>query len=158
MSPIEYADAYLARAAMLRDAVRGMSREQLLARPVPGKWSTLEVIVHIADFETVYVDRILRMLALDKPLMLGASENDFAANLNPHGRDAEEELAVVDALCAKVARLLRGLTPAHLQRTGVHSERGLLTLAQLLDYAIAHVPHHVKHVAEKRKALGLPVS
>jgi hypothetical protein len=34
----------------LRVAVTGMTGEQLRSRPVPGKWSTLEVVCHIADW------------------------------------------------------------------------------------------------------------
>ena len=41
-------DTYLAGVQTLRDAVAGLTREQLLARPVPGKWSTLEVVCHKA--------------------------------------------------------------------------------------------------------------
>jgi hypothetical protein len=33
-----------------------MTREQLLARPVPGKWSTQEVVCHLADYEPIYAD------------------------------------------------------------------------------------------------------
>jgi hypothetical protein len=35
----------------LRVAVAGMTVEQLRSRPVAGKWSTLEVVCHIADCE-----------------------------------------------------------------------------------------------------------
>ena len=56
-------DDYLAGPQLLRQAVAGMSPEQLLARPVRGKWSTLEVICHLADFEIVYADRIKRVIA-----------------------------------------------------------------------------------------------
>ena len=56
-TPAELADQYLAGANSLREAVKGMSREHLTARPVPGKWSTLEVVCHIADFEPVLADR-----------------------------------------------------------------------------------------------------
>jgi hypothetical protein len=40
-----------------------MDRSQLLARPIPRKWSTLEVVCHLADFEIVYADRIKRVIA-----------------------------------------------------------------------------------------------
>ena len=50
-TPAELADQYLAGAKSLREAVKGMTREQLTARPIPGKWSTLEVVCHLADFE-----------------------------------------------------------------------------------------------------------
>ena len=56
---------------MLREAVAGMSQEQLIARPIPGKWSTLEVICHLADFEIVYADRIKRVIAENEPILFG---------------------------------------------------------------------------------------
>ena len=35
----------------LRAAVAGMTKEQVLARPVPGNWSTVECVGHLADTE-----------------------------------------------------------------------------------------------------------
>ncbi len=61
MTLVELADAYLAGAAQLREAVAGMTHEQLIARPVPGKWSTLEVVAHVSDFEPIMADRIKRV-------------------------------------------------------------------------------------------------
>lgn len=151
----ELADAYLAGAAALRAAVRGMTREQLLARPVPGKWSTLEVVCHIADFEPILADRMKRVIALDNPTLLGADENRFAAALGYHDRDLEEELAVVDLTRRQMARVLRLLPESAAGRVGVHNERGPKTLADLVTGATGHVTHHLAFVAEKRKALGL---
>src|SRR5438552_3495260 len=88
-------DAYLAGPATLRQAVAGMSREQLLARPIPGKWSTLEVVCHLADFDPILADRMKRIIALDSPPLAGADENRFAATLAYHQRDLEEELAIL---------------------------------------------------------------
>jgi hypothetical protein len=152
----ELADAYLAGAAALRAGVRGMSREQLLARPVPDKWSTLEVLCHIADFEPILADRMKRVIALDEPQLLAADENQFAAALGYHDRDAEEELAVVDLTRRQMARILRLLPEAAAQRVGIHSERGPKTLADLVAGAAGHVTHHLSFIAEKRQALGLP--
>ena len=42
-------DDYLDGPRLLRQAVAGMTNEQFLARPVPGKWSTLEVVCHPAS-------------------------------------------------------------------------------------------------------------
>ena len=55
-----------------------VNRQQLTARPIAGKWSTLECVVHIADFEPVLAERMKRLIALDRPLLLAADENDFA--------------------------------------------------------------------------------
>jgi uncharacterized damage-inducible protein DinB len=151
----ELIDSYLAGPRTLRKAVAGLSREQLLARPVPGKWSTLEVVCHISDFEPVYADRMKRVIALDRPTLLGADENRFAAALAYHERDLEEELAIVERTRSQLARILRTLPATSLARVGVHNERGAMTLEQMLTTITGHIPHHVKFIEEKRKALGL---
>jgi uncharacterized damage-inducible protein DinB len=56
----------------LQAAVLGMSADELRARPVPGRWSTLEVVCHIADCEQFFADRMKRTMAMDRPLLLGA--------------------------------------------------------------------------------------
>src|SRR5271165_6104746 len=89
-------DAYLAGAAELRRAVVGMSPEQLRARPVPGKWSTLEVVCHLADFDPILADRMKRIIAEERPQLIGADENRFAAALAYHERDLEEELTIIE--------------------------------------------------------------
>jgi hypothetical protein len=152
----EMIDAYLAGARALRQAVAGMTREQLQARPVPGKWSTLEVVCHLADFDPILADRMKRVIAEDRPQLLGADEKRFAAALAYHERDLEEELGLIDRTRSQMARILRTLPAEALQRVGVHNERGPLTLERLLTVATNHIPHHVRFVNEKRQALGLP--
>jgi hypothetical protein len=148
-------DAYLAGPQELRRAVAGMTREQVLARPVPGKWSTLEVVCHLADFEPVYADRMKRVIALDRPTLLGADESRFAAALAYQGRDLEEELAIIEHTRRQMARILSAVGPEVLARVGVHNERGPQSLEKLLTTITGHIPHHARFIAEKRKALGL---
>jgi len=147
-------DEYLAGRQLLRQAVAGMSRERLLARPIPGKWSTLEVICHLADFEIVGADRIKRVIAENEPTLLGGDEKAFAARLAYHQRDAEEELLLIDTIRSQVARILRTLEPEDLQRRGIHSEAGPLTLEAFVQRSTRHIPHHVRFIEEKRKALA----
>jgi hypothetical protein len=156
-TPAPLIDAYLAGVQTLRQAVRGMGREQLLARPVPGKWSTLEVVCHLADFEPILADRMKRIIAEDRPALIGADEKRFAAALAYHARDLEEELGIIEQTRRQLARILRTLPAEAFGRVGVHNERGPLTLEQLLTTATNHIPHHVKFISEKRQALGLAV-
>jgi DinB superfamily len=148
-------DDYLAGPAALRRAVSGMTREQVLARPVQGKWSTLEVVAHIADFDPILADRVKRIIALDSPPLTGADENRFAAALAYQDRDLEEELTIIERTRTQLARILRKQTDDVLQRVGIHSERGPLTLERMLTMAARHIPHHVQFIEEKRQALGL---
>jgi uncharacterized damage-inducible protein DinB len=152
----ELIESYLAGPSTLRRAVAGMNAEQMRARPVPGKWSTLEVVCHLADFEPIYADRMKRIIAEDRPQLLGADENRFAAALAYHDRDLEEELAIIERTRAQMARILRTLPVEALQRIGVHNERGPLTLEQMLTSIIGHIGHHVPFITAKRQALGLP--
>ncbi len=151
----ELIKSYLAGPLSLRQAVAGMSREQVLARPVAGKWSTLEVVCHLADFEPILADRMKRVIAEDRPTLIGANEKRFAAALAYHDRDLEEELTLIERTRQQLARILRRLPAEALERVGVHSERGPLTLEQVLTGTINHVPHHVRFILEKRQALGL---
>ncbi len=148
-------EAYLAGPAALRQAVKGMTPEQLQARPIPGKWSTLEVVCHLADFDPILADRMKRVIALDRPQLLGADETRFAATLAYHQRDVEEELTILEKTRSQLARILRTQPEDVLGRVGVHNERGPLTLEQLLATTTRHVHHHLKFVEEKRRALGL---
>jgi uncharacterized damage-inducible protein DinB len=140
----------------LRLAVTGMTSEQLRSRPVPGKWSTLEVVCHIADCEQFFADRMKRTVAMDRPLLLGADGFCYPEPLRYQEHDLEQELALVAATRRQMARTLRLVAPDAWQRTAVHSETGLVTLRQLLLHAINHLRHHLRFVAEKRAAMTRP--
>src|SRR2546425_437516 len=131
-------EQYLGGPKELREAVGGMTREHLLARPVAGKMSTLEVVCHIADFEPVYAHRMKRVIAEENPTLMGADQDRFRAALAYHERDLEEELGIVDHARSQMARILRTLPEAALQRPGVHSERGPVTLELLLTTITGH--------------------
>src|SRR5262245_60956169 len=113
---------YLAGVDMLRQAVAGMTQSQLLARPIPGKWSTLECVCHIADFDPILADRMKRIIALDRPQLIGADENRFAAVLAYQQRDVEEELAIIAATRSQMAKILRQQSDDVLHRVGLHTE------------------------------------
>jgi hypothetical protein len=148
-------EQYAAGPAILRKAVSGMTPDQVKARPVPGKWSTLEVVAHIADFEPILAERMMRVLSHERPLLMVADENLFAATLNYPGRDLEEELAIIEATRKKMARILRGAGKDAANRVGIHTFKGLVSLDAVLTSAVNHIPHHVVFIEEKRKALGL---
>ncbi len=146
---------YLAGPKQLRQAVMGMTAEQLHARPVAGKWSTLEVVCHLVDFDPVYVERMKRTIALEKPTLLGADENLFASKLGYHHRDLEEELRLLEVTRNQMARILRFIPLEAWGREGIHNERGPMTLEKMVQTMITHITHHLKFVEEKKKVLGI---
>ena len=145
---------YLSGPKMLAQAIAGMSDHQVNAAPVPGKWSTRQVVCHLAGFEPVYVDRMKRVIAEDKPTIFGGDPNLFAARLAYDQRDLNEDLRLVAAARGHMGPILRSLKPDDFQRVGLHSVEGLMTLQTLLERITNHIPHHVKFIQEKRAILG----
>jgi len=156
MSKDELIDDYLDGIHLLQRSVAGLTREQAQARPIAGKWSTLEVVAHLADFEPIFADRIKRMLSLDRPLLVAADEQPFVQNLVYHERELEAEVQLIALTRQQLAAILRTKPADDLQRAGVHSHAGLVTIEQVLTQATRHIVHHVPFISAKRKALGLP--
>ncbi|HEY2154201.1 MAG TPA: DinB family protein [Isosphaeraceae bacterium] len=61
-------DAYLSGPGTLRVAVTSISREQMVSRPVAGRWSVLEVVCHLADTDANIAHRIKRVLTEELPV------------------------------------------------------------------------------------------
>lgn len=146
---------YLAGPQLLRHLVEGMTEEDLDATPIPGKWSTRQVVSHIADFESIYADRMKRVIAEHEPTLLSGNPDWFASRLGYHKRHIEEELQLIEAVRNQMARIFRNISNHDFLRIGYHSEDGPLTLERLLQSIIDHIPHHVRFVVEKRKAIKL---
>lgn len=145
-------DAYLAGPQQLRDAVAGMSDDQLSAKPIAGKMSTKEVVCHLADFDPVYADRMKRVIAEDNPLLRGGDPDVWMKALAYEARDVAEELDLIAAVRSQMGRILHTLPDSAWTRTGIHSEAGPLSLEELLRRITNHVPHHIKFIEEKRAA------
>jgi len=148
-------DRYLAGIDLVAFAVANMSGDQFDAKPIAGKWSTRQVVCHVADFEPIYADRMKRVIAERCPTFFGGDPDTFAARLVYERRSIDGELQVIAAIRHSMATILRELKAEDFQRSGNHNEAGLLTLEQLLTRITDHVPHHVHFIVEKRKALGI---
>jgi hypothetical protein len=153
MTTSSLVDEYAAGPAELRKLVAGLTTEQVRARPIPGKWSTLEVVCHLADFEPVYLDRLKVILVQDKPTFFGRDETAFAAKFAYHQRDLAEELSLIESCRQSMTRILRTLPATDFQRLGVHNEAGEMSFETLLRRVTSHLTHHAKFIAEKRAAL-----
>jgi hypothetical protein len=109
----------------------------------------------LADYEPIYADRMKRVIALEEPELLKGDPGLFAARLAYEHRDVEEELALIELTREQMARILRTLKPDDFQRKGGHSRDGTLTLEVLLQRIIDHIPHHVRFIEEKRRAMSI---
>ena len=147
-------DQYEAGVGKLRSAVAGLSPSELQAKPIAGKWSTQQVVVHLADAEAAFVDRVKRIIAQDQPALLAWDENRFSERLRYEDQSAADAVELIVLSRRQLARILRASPDSVLDRAGVHSEAGRMTAREVLAKAVSHLDHHLKFVNEKRKALG----
>jgi len=138
---------------MLRTVIANLPAEKLDAAPIAGKWSSRQVVCHIADFELVYADRMKRVIAEQEPTFFGGDPDEFAAGLAYHSRCIDEELSLIEAVRKQMTRILRLLDRNDFDRVGHHSEDGPVSLVTLLQGITQHLPHHLELIQEKLAAL-----
>jgi hypothetical protein len=154
----ELIEQYAAGGGKLRAAVAGLSHEELRARPGPGAWSVMEVVVHLADSDAISIDRMKRILTEEAPALLYADETAYVTRLHPHEQELEDALLLFEVGRRQWARVLRLLPDEAFLRRGTHNRRGELTLGGLVADYVKHVDDHLVFVTAKRANLGKPLA
>ena len=148
-------DDYSTGPQQLRQSIAGMTPDEIDAAPISGKWSTRQIICHLADFEPIYANRMKRVIAEAKsPSLAGGFHQQFLEHLVYDQRDIDEELNLIDVVRRPMTRILRTLAPVAFERTGIHAAEGPLTLQTLLERITNHIPHHIAFIEEKRKVMS----
>jgi hypothetical protein len=155
MNTVTLVEHYLAGPATLRAAVAGLSREQMIAWPIPGRWSVLEVVCHLGDTDANIAHRLERVLSEDRPTFDRVQPDLMRAALAYQARDVEEELTLFDLGRRQITRILQASPPETWDRVGVVGDRGDKTVGQMLNGAIDHVAHHLEFIVEKRISLRI---
>ena len=147
-------DTYSAGGKKIRDAIQGLTREDLLAFPVPGTWSIQQIVIHLLDSDLIGIDRMKRIIAMKKPLLIGYDETAFSKMLHYQDQSAVDAVTILDLSFKNFATVLRKMPDETFKRQGIHNERGLVTLESYLEHMVHHLDHHLKFVYKKRKLLG----
>jgi hypothetical protein len=134
----------------LRAALAGITNDELDARPADGAWTAREIAHHVADSEANSYVRLRRLLADEAPQIQGYDETRWARSLHYGDRPIEPSLAVVDAVRAASAQLLRALREDEWGATGWHSESGAYSLASWLEIYANHAHDHADQIRRAR--------
>lgn len=149
-------DRYIAGAELPAKAIAGLTTEELNSHPVAGKWSVQQVIAHLVDSDTIGADRMKRIAAMPRPLLIGYDESAFADAFAQDRVDPKLACDLFRVSRLHTAALFRHLPDAAWDRWGVHSERGKVVLRDMLKDYCDHLDHHLRFIDEKRRALGKP--
>jgi hypothetical protein len=132
-------------------SITGAAGRELDFVPAPEKWSIRQILAHLADSEIVCSDRFRRVIAESNPTLVGYDQDAWTAHLNYQRRKTAGSLDLFRRLRAENYELLKDLPEAVFERTGTHTERGTITLRQLVEYDTEHHEKHAQQLQELRR-------
>ncbi|MGH7663258.1 MAG: YfiT family bacillithiol transferase [Gemmatimonadaceae bacterium] len=141
--------------AALRDAVQGLTPDQLATPYRPGGWTVQQVVHHLPDSHLNAYTRFKLALTEDEPTIKPYDEAKWAELPDSVDTPVDVSLTLLDALHARWVTLLRSLGPTELKRGFRHPEHGrVLTLEETLSLYSWHGRHHVAHITALREREG----
>jgi uncharacterized damage-inducible protein DinB len=154
-------EAYKAAPGRLRAALGGLSEDELHQHSRPGKWSVVEIVIHMTDSELVGATRMRMSLAQPGAPFVGYNQDTWAEALDYQSYTSEEMNTVLDLfkrLRQTTYRLL-AQTPAEAwrQRGGIHPEYGAITLRNLLELYADHGERHIGQILGLRQPMNRPL-
>jgi hypothetical protein len=136
---------------ILEMMLQDLSGELLHWKPGPDRWSISEVLAHISDMEQVFAERSRRMVSEDSPALQRYDQAKSPGGDYSRGSAGEHLAHFVRARKTSTA-FLKGLPASAEGRTGIHSELGSITLAQMLNEWASHDLGHIRQIAEIYRA------
>jgi len=135
--------------AMVTTGVFGEEEDFVTA---PGKWSIRQLLAHLADAELVAAHRFRQVMAEDNATLQAFDQNAWAANLDYAHRKPKQSLETLRRLRAENYELLKDAPMAAFDRTGNHSQKGPVSLRQMVEGFAGHMETHARQVQEIRDA------
>jgi len=117
-----------------------------------GKWSIRQIVAHVADAEMVYAHRMRQVIAEDNPTIVAFDQDAWTARLDYARRKPKQSLESFRRMRAENYELLKDLPPEAFERTGNHTERGRMTLRDLVETLAGHAESHARQMQEIREA------
>ena len=136
---------------ILEMMLQDLSGELLHWKPAPDRWSISEVLAHISDMEQVFAERSRRMVSEDSPALQRYDQTKSPGGDYSRGSAGEHLAHFVRARKTSTV-FLKGLPASAGGRTGIHSELGNITLAQMLNEWASHDLGHIRQIAEIYRA------
>ena len=142
-----YRDGYRA----VVDALHGATEEELDAKPGPKKWSSREVVHHLADSEMTAAIRLRLLLATERPTIHAYDQEAFSQTLH-YDRPHEASLEAFRYARECTAQMLDRLSEDQWLREGTHTEVGPYSVEKWLRTYSEHAHSHARQILEARDA------
>ena len=139
----------------LDQRLRGVPDLTLRRPEKAGKWSTIEVIQHLADSDLVAGFRIKMVLSDDRPALQGYDQDRWASEFRYREVSLNQAHDQLRGLRIANLNLWSRLSPTQLERVGLHSERGPESAGHLIRLMAAHDLVHRRQIDRILAAAGV---
>jgi uncharacterized damage-inducible protein DinB len=116
--------------------------ERLLLKTAPKKWNIHELVAHLARYQTVFIDRIKKMLNEEQPLIQRYKAEEDPAFEEWRNKSTTDLLQRLKADRQVVINQVMHISELQLQRTGVHTKYGEMNILEWVDFFLLHEAHH----------------
>lgn len=147
-------DRLEAAPASLREAVQGLSEEQIETPYRPDGWTVRQVVHHLPDSHVNCYVRMKLALTEPEPTILPYDEKEWAKLPDSDRGDLEISLSLLDALHKRWVFLLRSLEPDRFARRFNHPEIGIVSLEVAVSSYAWHGEHHIAHITALGRRMG----
>ena len=140
--------------AKLREAVKGLTTQQLGTSYRPDGWTVRQVVHHVPDSHLNAYIRFKLALTEEEPTIKPYEQERWANLEDTRNTPVEVSLALLDSLHQRWVVLLESLRPEDFARTFRHPEQGIVSLDKQLALYAWHGRHHVAHITALRERMG----
>ena len=130
----------------LERLVTRASAARLRKRPAPEKWSIAEILAHLADVEIVVGWRIRVILGAPGTPIPVMDQDTWVAAGHYDKRDPHKSIELFRVLREANLALFKTLTPEQWKHHGIHSERGVETVEQIVRLYAGHDLNHTRQI------------
>lgn len=116
----------------IKKVIAGIDEARFSDKPKDGRWSIQELLCRLCNAEIVFAYQVKKILSEDDPTLLGFDSDRWAKRLDYRSEDTRMALMLYQFLRIHILKILRTRPIEDFHRHGIHGEKGVLSLLDLL--------------------------
>jgi uncharacterized damage-inducible protein DinB len=138
----------------LLDAISQLTEEQMYRRVETGEWSVAEILAHLPNAERWLRSQAEAVRQREGARIRFLSEQERQESAGQAHRMVPPQI-IHDLIGARwqTTKFLDSLTAADLDKTGVHSQIGAMTIAAIIEVIGRHEADHTRQVLRLRQKM-----
>ncbi len=137
----------------LSTTVNSIDEAPFQKKPLPEKWSKLEILGHLCDSAANNHVRFMRILTTDEPVTFEGYVQDEGVRRHgyQHHYGREELLLVWNQLNGLILNALRSSAETDWEKRCFFTDGISMTLEELLEDYIRHARHHLGQISDPKR-------